>query len=121
MNEYPEGIPGPLASEIQELKPLPWFGWSKPNEMVCASKIQVAWVNLRHWPKKFIWRPLVRVLWCSWKDHVIGDKGYFCYPFGSNMRDVWCDRCDKFDQIPFSEGGTPQIDEVEGEDWKSGA
>lgn len=104
MNDYPEGIPGPLASEIPPLAPLPWFGWSKHGEMVCASKMQVAWVNLRHWPKRFIWRTLVRALWCSWRGHVIGDHGYL---FGSNKRDVWCRHCEKFDQIPFSESGIP--------------
>lgn len=117
MNEYPEGIPGPLASDIPELEPLPWFGWSGPNDPACASKVQVAWVKLGHWPKKFIWRPVVRVLWCSWKGHVIGDKGFSVRR--PNVRDVWCAHCDKFDQIPFSESGIPEVSE--GDDWKNGA
>lgn len=103
MNAFDEddyGIPGPAASEIPPLYPLPWFGWSKPNEAVCASKVQVAWVNLRHWPKRWILWPLARLLICSWKGHSIGDTGHF---LGSSKMDVWCSRCQKFDQIEISE------------------
>lgn len=111
-----DGIPGPAASDIPDQGPLPWFGWSKPGEMVCASKIQVAWVNARYLPRRYLWWPIVRLLWCSWRGHRIGDKGYL---LGSNKRDVWCRHCQKFDQIPFSESDLAILDDHE--DWKSGA
>lgn len=101
--------------KFQELPPLPWFGWSKPNELTCASKIQVAWVRLHLIAKDLVWWLLVRVLRCSWKGHEIGDTGYL---FGSNMRDVWCRHCQKFSQIPYDEAGLPQAD---GDKWKTGA
>lgn len=120
MNEFTEGIPGPTASEIPELQPLPWFDWSRrpdaPKDFpwICTSKFQVLRANIRYWPKRYFWWPLMRVAVCLWKGHVIGDTGYL---FGSNKRDVWCRHCQKFDQIHFDESGISPP----GDDWKTGA